>query len=118
MIDPALLPEIKEGETFTIDLTSLAYEFLSPDEFEAYAQDGGELEIGGGTLVFECNESSPADPYIDLHMGGQVAAMDGESVQVISNDPASSVMVLVDDDGEVPAEFTLDYGTLSACIGE
>lgn len=118
MIDAGMLPELKAGDTFAIDLMSLAQEFMETDEFDELARDGGDYALGRDMfLAFEPNESEPDNPYIDFHMDGQVVAMDGEEITIIENDVANSRMSLRNDDGEVTADFDLDYGTLAACIG-
>lgn len=116
MLEITDMPDVQPGEEFTLDLTSLAQEFMDTDEFEEYCA-GGEFSVDGEDweLVFEENGDNFDNPYIDLHIAGGTA-MDGETVEVVENDPVSKVMTLRDTDGEVDLEFSMDYGLLYSCL--
>lgn len=114
MISPDDLQLLTPGQNISLDLTALAHEFLTSDEWDEYRSGVHAVELGDDVmwLTISENGSDIDDPYIDLCDERGLIACDGETVEVVSNGD----FFIECHSEESGICFALDYGLASAAL--
>ena len=98
------------GDMFSLDLTSL-WERLEEDAFEGRCYVGREL-----FMFQEGNPVSREDPFIDLWLGNEMVACDGENVYVVNNNNINIVIELQSEESDT--SFELEWGNARVALNE